>query len=186
MIWKYQVNVDDSETAKRFKSEILKIDKNITVSVTKNKSQFLVKSSIETVNGGLDTKVVIDRQLKSLYDKYRNKIVENKFSIKEIIRKVVKESIINERVYDLKKVDRSNLATNAEVILDAFISEGFTGKYDPEAAQGFVIGPNGVKVEFTTGGENLYLNIEKINTKDAPKETIKSLKKFLTFIGNYQ
>jgi len=91
----------------------------------------------------------------------------------------------NEGSKDLKKVDRSNLVSNAERILDAFIKEGFRGTYDPQETTGKVTGPGGIIVEFTTGGENLYLKIEQIHTKDVPEKTIKELRNFLEFVTNY-
>lgn len=92
MIWKYELNVDDQQTAKKFKEEIVAISRDIVVNVSKNKSQYMVKSSLQNV-AGLDNKVNVDRQLKTLYDKYGDKITYNdqkneSYSLVKILNKI--------------------------------------------------------------------------------------------------
>lgn len=95
MIWKHELNVDDANTAQTFKKEILDIDPEIVVQVTKNKSQWLVKSSVEGIRGGMNKLVIATRALKKLYDKYGDKIAYHNESVgkKTVLRKLVEQVI---------------------------------------------------------------------------------------------
>lgn len=84
---------------------------------------------------------------------------------------------------NIKKIDRTNLASTAGDILDAFISIGARGVYDPESTVGSV-DINGTTVQFSTGHEQVHITIEKISSHN-PKNTILALKKFLQTVSDY-
>jgi len=110
--------------------------------------------------------------------------------VERFIRNIVREELSNkkqivfEQKSDIKKINMSNLATNAQNVLNSFVKGGFKGVYDPESADGSVE-YKGLKIDFSTGGENLYLTFSsEIHTKDTPEQTISELKKFLDFVSN--
>lgn len=103
MIWKEKLYVDDAQTAKSFKKDILKISPEIVVSVTKSENQYLVQSSVERVGGGLDEKIRVTKELSNLYKKYNDdkfgddfKVVEgnkSKSTLRTLVEKIVKDEL---------------------------------------------------------------------------------------------
>lgn len=107
-----------------------------------------------------------------------------KSKAERIVESIVRKQILKESKQDIRKIDKSNMATNSSVIIDAFIQNGFKGTYDPETGQGELI-YKGKKIEFSTGGENLYFTIHDLYTKGNPEETVQAMKKFIDFTANY-
>lgn len=77
------------------------------------------------------------------------------------LRRLV-ERIIREESTDIRKVDKSNLASTASHFLNALSRKGFTGKYNPDEARG-VVELNGIEIHFTTGDERIYFEISKFS-----------------------
>jgi hypothetical protein len=73
--------------------------------------------------------------------------------------------------------------SNAVNIANAFLKLGFKGAIS-DSGKGQA-SYRGIKFDFHTTGENLYITLPEVSTKDAPEETIKSLKSFLDVISNF-
>ena len=71
--------------------------------------------------------------------------------------------------------------TTTSNILKAFESAGFKVKFNDKTMSGDAT-LSAMKVKFDAGGENLYLTLPEVHTKQAPKETINALKDFLKVI----
>ena len=90
----------------------------------------------------------------------------NKRNLVEMIRKIVKEEST-----DIRKVDKSNLASTASNFLNALSKKGFTGKYNPDEARG-VVELNGIEIHFTTGGERIYFEISKFSIESPDANSV--------------
>jgi len=97
MIWKYELNVDDAQTAKDFKKEIKAIDSLILVDIKRkdrSTGQYTVRISTSSIsNFDLQYKADIQRDIKKIYEKYANKIkTENRTSLRGMIRDIIMEA----------------------------------------------------------------------------------------------
>lgn len=90
----------------------------------------------------------------------------NKRNLVEMIRKIVKEEST-----DIRKVDKSNLASTASNFLNILSKKGFTGNYNPNEARG-VVELNGIEIHFTTGDERIYFEISKFSIESPDANSV--------------
>lgn len=92
MIWKFELYVDDAQTAKEFKRKIAEINPDIVVSVVKNakSGQYNVRTSIERV-GDFEDRKNVSRLLAKLYEQYSDKIKNESVTLKQLIRQIIAE-----------------------------------------------------------------------------------------------
>ena len=93
-------------------------------------------------------------------------------------------SMLKEGSKDIRKVDRSNLATVAGKILDVLIKAGAKGTYDSDSTEGTVI-INGTTVNFRTGAEQIHFDVMAVHSHN-PEKAVKSLVSFLDDVSNYR
>lgn len=91
---------------------------------------------------------------------------------------------LDERLVDIKKINRDELDSGLANSLDAMQDAGFKAKYDVAKGEGtFYYG--GVEGTFSAGGENLYFTLPQIYFKSAPKEGVEAVKKMLDVVYDF-
>jgi hypothetical protein len=94
MTYKYELELDSPQTASTLKKELIAVDSNLIVKLLKNNKAggqtFTVKTSLENIQS-FEDRIRVDRQVKNIYDKYKNKISNFEESLQEMVRRVIKE-----------------------------------------------------------------------------------------------
>ena len=98
-------------------------------------------------------------------------------------KKVMKE-VMTEGMKDASKLDFSQYDSNATEILQGMVSKGMKVKVNENTLKG-VASYKGINVNFSIGGENLYIELNRLYTKEAVKPTLDGLTKFLDVIHNF-
>jgi hypothetical protein len=91
---------------------------------------------------------------------------------------------LSERLVDATKIDFSNFESGVENSVTALIEAGFRVKFNVDTLEG-VASYKGLKVDFTTGGENLYFELPKFYFKSAPEDAAKAVKNLLGEVSNW-
>jgi hypothetical protein len=94
MTYKYELELDSPQTASTLKKELIAVDSNLIVKLLKNNKAggqtFTVKTSLENIPS-FEERIRVDRQVKNIYDKYKNKISNFEESLQEMVRRVIRE-----------------------------------------------------------------------------------------------
>ena len=94
MTYKYELEMDSTQTASTMKKELSNIDSNLVTKLVKNNKAggqtVTIKTSLENIQS-FEDRIAVDRKVKSVYDKYKNKIMNFDESLQEIVRRVIRE-----------------------------------------------------------------------------------------------
>ena len=85
------------------------------------------------------------------------------------------------------KIGQTVTATPGEENPKAFLlmeKSGFMVKYDSKTGKGKA-SLKGISFDYTTGDENFYFDLPNLYIKNADKEAVEALKKFLAVVSNY-